>query len=121
MSNEEKNIKLLFERFSNEGDVLDDQWYEDLMNNPSSLGNVFDIDWSNTTDSGNYSSGDEHEAIYTLNKDGLNLCWSQTSSGGFQCPFDHYDDAIIALGYDPKNFPPPSNEEDVKDELEDDN
>lgn len=107
MSTREKNIKLLFERFGDEGKVLDDEWYEDFMDNAESFGNFF-IDWSNTTDSGNYSSGDEHEAIYTFNEEGLNLYWSRTSTGGFQGPFDNYDDAIIALGYDPKKFPPPS-------------
>ena len=118
MSIKEKNIKLLFERFGDEGEVLDEEWYEDFMDNARSLSNFFQIDWSNATDSGNYSSGDEHEAIYTLNEEGLNLFWSRTSTGGFQGPFDDYDDAIIALGYDPKNFPPPTEDEEDEDQFE---
>jgi hypothetical protein len=53
MSTEEENIKLLFDRYSNKGDLLDDQWYEDFMDNAEKISNSFYIDWSNRTDSEN--------------------------------------------------------------------
>jgi len=116
MSTEEENIKLLFDRYSNKGDLLDDQWYEDFMDNAEKISNSFYIDWSNRTDSENYSNGDELESIYVLREEGLKLYWSRTSTGGFQGPFDNYDDAIIALGYDPEDFPPSSEEDDDEEE-----
>ena len=107
--------KALFDRYSEEGDALDDDWFESLFTrckddcDPVPL----DIYWDGETDSGNYASGDEAEIIWELSDGGFKAYWAESSTGGAQGPFGDVDGAVRALGYDPAEFPPePPKDED---------
>ena len=109
----------MFDRYSEEGDAFDDDWFEaffDRAREDSEPVMLF-IEWDNETDSGNYSSGDEAETIWLLSDDGFRAFWAESTSRGVQGPFPEVEDAARALGYDPAQFPPPPpDEEEGEDE-----
>ena len=106
----EKFREVLFERFAEKGDVCDNDWFETFVKNAREHGDPawLDIDWQNETDSGNFSSGDESELLLSLSDKNFEAYWTESTFNGIQGPFEHYDEAVKALGYDPASFPPPT-------------
>tara|TARA_R110002096_G_scaffold233047_3_gene423013 strand:+ start:409 stop:726 length:318 start_codon:yes stop_codon:yes gene_type:complete len=63
-----------------------------------------DIEHSGETDSDNPALGDDAEDIYSQQMEGETFYWIAASTGGPQGPFAKLDEAIAALGYDPRTF-----------------
>ncbi|MDA9337468.1 hypothetical protein N9Q98_00015 [bacterium] len=100
MSNKDSLLRRHHELFAEEEPFTDD-WAIDYFEKYSDR---LDIEHSGETDSGNFSSGDEVEYIYSQRHEDEVFYWIATSSGGPQGPFPEIDAAISALGYDPKTF-----------------
>jgi hypothetical protein len=66
-----------------------------------------DIEWDNENDSGNFAAGDESERIFSFSDEGFVTYWTQSTFNGVKGPFEKYDEAVEALGYDSASFPPP--------------
>ncbi|MDB4271774.1 hypothetical protein N9134_01370 [Akkermansiaceae bacterium] len=107
--------KLFFKKYATEGDVRNCDWFEEFFEKAYGNGWI-NTDWSNETDSGNFVCGDDHEELLEFDGD-LAAYWVRTSCGGLEGPFAGMSEAILALGYDPKNWPPPLQ---LPDELDDD-
>jgi hypothetical protein len=97
--------KLFFEKYATEGDVQNCDWFEEFFEKAYGNGWI-NTDWSNETDSDNFSCGDDYEELLEFDGE-LAAYWIRTSCGGLSGPFVDMDEAISALGYNPKNWPPP--------------
>jgi len=89
------------ELFAEDGEPFSEDWAIEYFENYLDR---LDVEHSGITDAGNSSSGDEREMIYSQRNGAEIFYWVATSTGGPQGPFARLDDAISALGYDPKSF-----------------
>jgi hypothetical protein len=108
MSNDDFR-RIFFERYAEQDETLDEGWFEAFFEEAFRSGHPaeMDIEWDNETDSGNFASGDESERIFSFSDEELVTYWTQSSFNGVQGPFEKYDEAVEALGYDSASFPPP--------------
>ena len=102
-SNTEILVKRHFEIYRNKKDVLSGDWVIDYFDRRGATAQM-DLEYSNETDSGNYSCGDDAEMIYSQMIDEQKIYWIKTSTGGPSGPFLTADEAIKALGYYPRNL-----------------
>ncbi len=119
MTNDEFR-RFFFDCYAADDDGFDDEWFEAFFENAYSNGDPawIDIDWDNETNSGNFASGDEEEMLYLFSDEGFVAYWTRSTFNGLQGPFETYDEAVVALGYDPASFPsdpPESDEDDLED------
>ena len=101
MNKEESLLKRHHELFAEDEEPFNEDWAIDYFEKYS---DELDIEHSGETDSGNSSSGDDAEYIYSQRAGDEIFYWIATSTGGPQGPYSNVDDAISALGYDPKAF-----------------
>ena len=101
MLNKHSLLRRHHELFAEDKEPFTEDWAIDYFEKYSDR---LDIEHSGETDSGNSSSGDDAEYIYSQRHDSENFYWISTSAGGPQGPYTNLDDAISALGYDPKTF-----------------
>ena len=101
MSETNQLLRRHHELFAEDGEPLTEDWAIDYFEKYS---DCLDIEHSGEGNSGNFSSGDESECIYSQRSGDEWFYWIATSSGGPQGPFSELADAISALGYDPKTF-----------------
>jgi hypothetical protein len=111
-----------FERYREDGDTCDDEWFDAFFEQALENGHPVDMDieWENESDSGNFASGDESETLFSFTDSGFTCYWTQSTFSGSQGPFEKYDEAVLALGYDPAAFPPDPPEKEDEDADEDD-
>jgi hypothetical protein len=101
MSNDQSLLRRHHELFAEDGEPFGEDWAMEYFEKYSDR---LDVEHCGETHSGNSSSGDEREIIYSQRKGGEIFYWVATSTGGPQGPFAGLNDAISALGYDPKAF-----------------
>jgi len=101
MNNEDTLLRRHHELFAEDNEPFTDDWAIDYFEKYS---DYLDIEHSGETGSGNFSSGDEAEYIYSQVMDDETIYWIVTSTGGPQGLFAKVDDAISAFGYKPKTF-----------------
>lgn len=102
-SNRENLLRRHFEIYRNKKDVFSGDWVIDYFDRRGATAEM-DLEYSNETDSGNYSCGEEAEMIYSQMIDAQRIYWILTSTGGPRGPFLTADEAIEALGYYPRNL-----------------
>jgi hypothetical protein len=88
------------ELFADENEPFTENWANDYF---WKYKQRMDIEYHGETDSNNPACGDEAEYIYSEDN-GEKFYWICTSTGGPKGPFTDIDEAISALGYDPKTF-----------------
>lgn len=101
MSNEETLLRRHHELFAEDDEPFTEDWASNYFDKYSDR---LDIEHSGETVSDNFSSGDNAEYIYSQRHEDEWFYWIATSAGGPQGLFASLDDAIYALGYDPKSF-----------------
>lgn len=101
--------KAYFEQYSEEGDVLDDAWFQNYFDSSS--------DWLEVEARGN----DEGFVVYSDPESDIGGYWATTSGGVIEGPFQTMAEVATALGYSPRNFPPDAADadEDEFDDLDD--
>ncbi len=99
---DEELLEQHFKAYRRKGQSYSEDWVSDYFNRRPYSG--MDIEYSNETDSGNFSCGDEAEIIYSQPVGNLTIYWVQTSTGGPSGPFRVINEAIEALGYSPRTL-----------------
>lgn len=102
-SNPEILVRRHFVIYRNKKDVFSGNWVIDYFDRGDATAEM-DLEYSNETDSGSYSCGDEAEMIYSQMIDAQRIYWILTSTGGPSGPFLTANEAIEALGYYPRNL-----------------
>lgn len=101
--------KAYFDQYSEEGDVLNDAWFQSYFDSSS--------DWLEVEARGN----DEGFVVYSDPESDIGGYWATTSGGVIEGPFQTMAEVATALGYSPRNFPPDAADadEDEFDDLDD--
>lgn len=101
--------KAYFDQYSEEGDVLNDAWFQSYFDSSS--------DWLEVEARGN----DEGFVVYSDPESDIGGYWATTSGGVIEGPFQTMAEVATALGYSPRNFPPDAADadEDDFDDLDD--
>ena len=109
--------RVFFERYAEDDDTFDDDWFDAFFDNASMHGYPawMDIDWDHETDCGNVASGDQSETLFSFSDAGFDAYWTRSTFNGLQGPFETYKEAVESLGYDPESFPPPQAEVEEED------
>lgn len=98
-----------FEQYSEDGDVLDDDWFQDYFDSST--------DWLEVE----YRAPDEGFVVYSDPESDIGGFWAATSGGVIEGPFQTMGELAVALGYSPRNFPPDGDSDDDEfDDLDDD-
>lgn len=110
--------RVLFERYAEEDDTCDDEWFEAFFEKAHEYGDPawIDVDWDRETDCGNSASGDESETLYSFRDGDFWAYWTRSTSNGLQGPFQTHHEAVESLGYEPGSFPPPEPDDEEDDE-----
>ena len=101
---DEELIKQHFKDYHKKGYVFSENWARDYFDRHPTPSMEMDTEYSNETDSGNFSCGDEAERIYSQPVGALTIYWVQTSTGGASGPYRVINEAIEALGYSPRTL-----------------
>jgi len=101
MSNQDSLLCRHHELFAEDDEPFSEDWAIDYF---EKYLDRLDIVHQGVAGSGNFSSGDEAECIYSQSHENEVFYWIATSSGGPEGPFAKLNDAISALGYDPESF-----------------
>lgn len=100
--------KAYFDQYSEEGDVLNDAWFQSYFDSSS--------DWLEVEARGN----DEGFVVYSDPESDIGGYWATTSGGVIEGPFQTMAEVATALGYSPRNFPPDAADADAdEDEFDD--
>jgi hypothetical protein len=97
---DEELLKKHFAQYSRRGQKFSADWLYEYFNTKSCYVDL-NLEYSNKTDSGNFSCGDEAEHIYSQPLGRRSIYWALTSSGGPSGPYLNVDEAIESIGYSP--------------------
>ena len=101
MINKDSLLRRHHELFAEDGEPFTEDW---AIHYFEKYRDALDIEYRGETHSGNFSSGEEAERIYSQRYEEEVFFWIETSTRGPKGPFTGLDDAISALGYNPKTF-----------------